>query len=259
MPTANRHGPELQLSNISNPYYDGSMNVIFDHSEPTATNIRTFWFKPEKTVHYTAGQFTEMYLNHDNADERGIRRWFTLSSSPTDGMVSITTKFAAEHGSTFKQTLASLKPGAPLHLAEPMGDFVLPKDPSIPLVFIAGGIGVTPMHSMIKYLHDTHQKRTIRLIYAVATLDELAFEPLFKEYGVTLIPVVKTAPAGYQGETGSLDAPRILSLLGGDDGRSLYYISGPEGMVEAFTAGLKAQGVDKRRLVGDYFPGYQRF
>src|SRR5690349_12906121 len=123
------------------------MNVIFDHAEDTADHIKTFWFKPEKPVKYTAGQFTEIYLPHDNADNRGQRRWFTVSSSPTDPMVSITTKFATEHGSTFKQTLAALKPGTPLKLADPMGDFVLPKDPSIPLIFVAGGIGVTPMHS----------------------------------------------------------------------------------------------------------------
>src|SRR5690348_14324223 len=147
------------------------MNVVFDHSEPTAANIRTFWFKPERPVQYTAGQFTELYLPHDNADNRGQRRWFTVSSSPTDAMLSITTKYAGDQSSTFKKTLFSLKDGTPLKLADPMGDFVLPKDKTIPLVFVAGGIGVTPMHSMIKYLNDTHEKRTIHLIYAVTRQD----------------------------------------------------------------------------------------
>ena len=234
------------------------MNVVFDHSEPTAANIRTFWFKPERPVKYTAGQFTELYLPHDNADNRGQRRWFTVSSSPTDDLLSITTKYAGDQGSTFKKTLFGLKDGTPLKLAEPMGDFVLPKDQSIPLVFVAGGIGVTPMHSMIKYLNDTREKRSIHLIYAVTNKDELAFEPLFKEYGVTLTTVVKEPPAGYKGETGSLNADRILALAP-DDGKTLYYLSGPEPMVEAFTKDLKAKGVDKRRLITDYFPGYQQF
>jgi ferredoxin-NADP reductase len=235
------------------------MNVTFDHSEDTAHNIKTFWFKPEKPVRYTAGQFTEIYLPHDNPDNRGTRRWFTISSSPTDEMVSITTKFASQHGSTFKQALQALKPGAQLKLADPMGDFVLPKDASIPLVFVAGGMGVTPMHSMIKYLHDTGEKRNIHLIYAVTESDEMAFVPLFKEYGLKFTPVVKVPEAGYQGETGSLSTDRILELMGGDDGKSMIYLSGPEPMVEAFVKGFEQKGVKKNRLVTDYFPGYLQF
>jgi glycine betaine catabolism B len=235
------------------------MRVIFDHSEPTAANIRTFWFKPEHAVRFTAGQFTELYLPHDNPDDRGVRRWFTISSSPTDNLVSITTKFATHDGSTFKQTLARLPEGTPLHLADPLGDFVLPKDKSLPLVFVAGGIGVTPMHSMIKYLHDTGEQRDILLIYAVTDSKELAFREQFEAYGVKLIPVVKDPAKGYTGETGSLDADRILQLAQGDDGRKLFYLSGPEPMVEAFTETLKQRGVDKHRVVTDYFPGYAKF
>lgn len=234
------------------------MNVTFDHSEATADHIMTFWFKPEKPVKYTAGQFTELYLPHPNADNRGQRHWFTLSSSPTDPLLSITTKFAPDHGSTFKQALQQVKPGTALKLAEPMGDFVLPKDQSIPLVFVAGGIGVTPIHSMIKYLHDTGEKRTVHLIYALTHIEEEAFEPLFKQYGVKLTTVVKEPSATYKGEVGTLDPDRILQLAG-DDGKALFYLSGPEPLVELLTKGLKNKGINKHRIVTDYFPGYTQF
>lgn len=234
------------------------MNVTFARSEDTAHNIKTFWFKPERPVRYIAGQFTEIYLPHEPADDRGIRRWFTLSSSPTDGMVSITTKFASHQGSTFKARLAALKSGAELKLADPMGDFVLPKDPGIPIVFVAGGMGITPMHSMVKWLKDSGEKRNIHLIYAVTEEDELAFVPLFEEYGLKFTPVVKTPQPGYKGETGSLNVDRILQLAP-DDGRYRLYLSGPEPMVEAFYKELKARGFSEERLVTDYFPGYQQF
>ena len=234
------------------------MNVTFDHSEDIAHNIKTFWFKPERKVRYTAGQFTEIYLPHDNPDDRGIKRWFTLSSSPTDELVSITTKFASHQSSTFKQHLRELAPGTPLKLADPMGDFVLPKDPSIPLVFVAGGMGITPMHSMIKYLRDTGEKRPIHLIYAVTEEDELAWPQLFKDYGLQFTPVVKQPVGEYSGETGSLSVDRILQLAP-DDGTTLYYLSGPEPMVEAFFKEFPEKGVQKERLVTDYFPGYQQF
>ena len=234
------------------------MNVTFDHAENIAHNIQTFWFKPERRVRYTAGQYTEIYLPHDNADNRGIKRWFTLSSSPTDELVSITTKFASHQSSTFKQHLRVLQPGTPLKLADPMGDFVLPKDPTIPIVFVAGGMGITPMHSMVQYLHDAGEKRDIHLIYAVTEEDELAFVPLFTAYGLQFTPVIKQPAGEYQGETGSLSTNRILQLAP-DDGRYRLYLSGPEPMVETFYKELKAKGFGEERLVTDYFPGYQQF
>lgn len=231
------------------------MNVTFDHSEDVARNIRTFWFKPERPVRYIAGQFTEIYLPHEDVDDRGVRRWFTLSSSPTDEMVSITTKFAADQGSTFKEHLAELKPGAPLKLADPMGDFVLPKDPSIPLIFVAAGMGITPVHSMIKWLQDTGEKRNIHLIYAVAEEDQLAFLPLFTSSDLAFTPVVKSPSAHYVGQIGSLTTDKILELAP-DDGESYIYLSGPEPMTETFFKEFQAKGVNPDRLITDYFPGY---
>lgn len=234
------------------------MRVTFDHSTPVAKNIVSFYFKPERTVRYVAGQFVELTLPHPHADKRGIRHWFTLSSSPSEQLVSITTKFPSQDAqvSTFKQTLSHLKPGDEVLMSDPMGDFVLPKDNSIPLVFIAGGIGVTPMRSMIKWLHDNQQQRTIQLVYAANALDEVAFRDLFNDYGLPVTLVLSQPPSGWSGETGRLSADKVLELAPDID-KKLYYISGPEPMVETLVKDLQRNGVDKRRLVGDYFPNYE--
>ncbi len=231
------------------------MNVTFSHGEDVARDTRTFWFKPERPVRYIAGQFTEIHLPHDNPDDRGIRRWFTLSSSPTEDLVGITTKFAPEQSSSFKNDLFSLAPGASLNLADPMGDFVLPKDPSIPLVFAAAGLGITPVRSMIKWLQDTGEKRSVHLIYAVRNEDELAFTPLFRHHDMRFTPIVKTPSARYTGQTGSISVERILQLAP-DDGAYRLYLSGPEKMVEDFYKTLRRGNFSEDRLVTDYFPGY---
>lgn len=235
------------------------MHVKLDHIEDIASSIKTFWFKPEKPVHYTAGQFTELFLPHEGADDRGIKRYFTLSSSPSEPLLSITTKHAAENGSTFKNTLFGLRPGTELVMAEPMGDFVLPKDTTIPLVFVAGGIGVTPMRSMTKWMLDTGESRIVHLLHAANSPSELAFYDLFKQkYGGNFIPVVKEADNNWEGEVGSLTPERVKDLIG-SDARTLVYLSGPEPMLEAFAAELKQSGVDDHRIVTDYFPGYTKF
>lgn len=209
--------------------------------------VRTFWFQPERPVHYVAGQFTELHLPHDTVDDRGIRRWFTLSSSPSEPLLGITTKFEPTSGSSFKRELARLQPGAELNLADPMGDFVLPKNPAIPLVFVAAGLGITPVRSMITWLRDTGEQRSVTLLYTVSTAAELAFETLFRSYNLSFTPLIRDQGAA------RLTATDIQELAGDD---ALIYISGPEHMVETLYKELKVKGIDPSRLVGDYFPGY---
>lgn len=231
------------------------MRIILDHTEDVAENIKTFWFKAERPVRYTAGQFIELIIPHENADRRGVKRWFTLSSSPSEKLLSITTKHAATNGSTFKDALFNLKPADSIMMSDPMGDFVLPKDKNIPLVFIAGGIGVTPMRSMIKWLYDQQEQRTLHLIYAANSIGEFAFRELFNEYGAPTDIVLSSAPKGWDGRTGRLDAQTILDIAPNVDGK-FYFISGPEAMVENLGKDLASQGVDKRHIIGDYFPNY---
>lgn len=231
------------------------MQAVLEKIEPVSTDVKTFWFRPEQKVLYTPGQFTEISLPHEHEDERGHSRWFTLSSSPTDGLLSITTKFA-HPGSSFKKTLKALRPGTNLHLAEPMGDFVLPKDVSIPLVFVAGGMGVTPFHSIVKWLADTKEKRDIEVILAARHLEDVLFEKLFHGYGAKVTIVLSEPDNDWQGEKGHLTAEIIERLIGSLKDKRLY-VSGPEPMVESLDKQLKARGVKPRNLVLDFFPGYQ--
>lgn len=231
------------------------MHVTFEHTETEAKHIKTFWFRPEKPVPYTAGQFTEIRLPHEDADDRGDKRWFTLSSSPTDELVSITTRIDPVRPSSFKKALLKLKPGTKLTLADPMGDFVLPKKKDIPLVFVAGGIGVTPMHSMIKWLADKGERRNIKLFYAARDLESVAFRKLFEAASIDFDIILQNPPAGWLGSTGRLTTDVIYDMPGVQE-NALIYLSGPEPMVETFYNELKQRGIPEHRLVTDYFPGY---
>lgn len=223
------------------------MKVTLDHVDDLTADIKMLWFKPEKPIRYIAGQFTELKLPHEGVDERGDKRWFTLSSSPSEPLLAITTRNSHDKASSFKKQLFSLKPGVELNFAEPMGDFVLPKDRTIPLVFVAGGIGITPMRSMIKWLIDTNDKRDIRLLYGVRHESDAVFVHLFKEYGVTV-----------QVTAEHLTADRIGSFADKLPGK-LIFLSGPEPMTETLVKDLQNLGISNKRLVTDYFPGYDAF
>ena len=221
------------------------MKVSLDHVSKTAKNIYTFWFKAESMPRYTAGQFIELRISHDNKDKRGDKRFFTLSSSPTEPLLSITTKFTAENGSSFKTALRALSPGSELNMASPMGDFVLPKDPGIPLVFVAGGIGSTPIRSMCKYMQDSGESRNIHIIYNASTAEDVAFRDVFETFDKHFVTVLNQR----------LQAEKILEIAGQNDDQYIY-LSGPEPMVEALHKDLKNSGVNKKHINTDFFPGY---
>lgn len=222
------------------------MKLTLIKTQPEAANITTFMWQPEKPVKYIAGQFIQMTLPHDNPDNRGIKRWFTLSSSPTDKYLTNTTKFAGDNSSSFKKALFALEPGDTVEINDPEGDFTLPDDPNLKLVFIAGGIGTTPYHSMTKWLADKGQKRSIKLVYAAQSEDEIAFKGLWQSYGVELKPYVNKR----------LTIVALMKEIGNPAGK-LVYVSGPEPMVEALTDSLISAGLPKDQLKSDYFPGYE--
>ncbi len=232
-------------------------NAVLDHVVHEGHNIYTFWFKCQKQVDQIPGQFIEISLSHNNPDNRGIRRWFTISSAPNkDNLLAITTKMADKNSSSFKTALRAMEKGHNLKISDPMGDFVLPKDETIPLVFVSGGIGITPFHSIITSLIQKHETRQIQLFYGARELDELVFaNDLKKLDGLEFTAVIQNAPSNYNGQTGFLDSKKIFEQIK-DKKNSRIYISGPEPMVEKFKKEFEELGINKNNLVCDYFPGY---
>lgn len=230
------------------------MKATLEHSEACTRDTYTFWFRPAGKFSYIAGQFIELSLPHADGDSRDFRRWFTLSSSPTEPLLAITTRLR-EPMSPFKQALAALQPGDTVTISEPMGDFVLPKDPSVPIVFVAGGIGITPVRSMVKFLHDNQAHRTMHLIYGATTVDDLAFRDIFADYGLPTDIFLTDPPRRWDGQTGRLTADAILEHAPNVDNK-FYYLSGPEILVEELVDQMKQADIPSSRLVTDYFQGY---
>jgi ferredoxin-NADP reductase len=231
------------------------MQVVFDHRHDEAANITTFYFKPETPVRYTAGQYIELRIEQPNPDDRGQKRWFTLSSSPTDDLLSITTKFATNKSSSFKKALDRLQPGNHVNMSEPMGDFVLPQLIQTPLVFVAGGIGITPFHSMLTWLHATNEQRPITMLYGVRNEEEIIFQETLAKAHQHATIVVTDPSAAWGGERGRLTSELVMGI-GQPSEESLVYVSGPEPMVQQLAKDLVHGGLKKHQLVLDEFPNY---
>jgi ferredoxin-NADP reductase len=209
-------------------------------------------------VKHKAGQFFEWTLPHAHPDSRGIRRFFTIASSPTEPLIMLCTRITNQP-STFKAALNQLKAGDTITAGHLEGDFTLPRDVKKKLVFIAGGIGITPFRSMIKYLVDKNEKRDIVLFYSNRTESDIAFRELFdeaKKIGlITIYTITDNVPTDWQGKAGFIDQIMIQAEVA-DYKERIFYISGPEPMVESFEKMIAAMGVADKAIKRDFFPGY---
>ena len=209
-------------------------------------NIWAFRFRPSESFEWTAGQYMRVELPHENPDEEGTKRWFTVSSAPFEGIAQITTRVT---NSTFKQALSKLAVGDTLQLIEaPHGEFVW-QDSPLPIVFVAGGIGITPFRSILKQRAHDQQPLALTLIYGGRTPD-LPFKDELSQWAASDERLKVTYVVGEP-----LTAQKIAEVLPTIN-ESLVYLSGPEPMVEALGEQLKAAGLPESQLKTDSFPNY---
>ncbi|MFP7835165.1 oxidoreductase [Marisediminicola sp. LYQ134] len=223
-----------------------------DDLTPTAAR---FTFAPAARVPFRAGQYIELTLPHDRADARGSRRVFTLSSAPGDDTVSVSLRMN-DPSSSFKRTLAALRPGASVSATQVAGDFVLPRDEGVPVLLVARGIGVTPFVSQLADDRGRGRARDSVLVYEVASLRELAFSDELAEHSVVLVSPSEpqNLPATWRwAGAGPIDID-LLRREVPDAASRRAFVSGAPAMVTATAAALRRLGAS--RVTTDHFAGY---
>ncbi len=223
--------------------------------------IFDFVFATDTGMPFRAGQYLEWTLEHDKPDNRGNRRYFTIASAPTEQEIIMGVKFY-DPPSSYKKSMLAMQPGDKILAGQLAGDFTLPENPQEKSVFIAGGIGITPFRSMIKYLLDTNQARDIVLFYSNKTAAEAVYTDIFdqavEKLGLRAVYTLtdKTqVPAGWQGNVGPINAELIAAEVP-DFKQRRFYLSGPHAMVTAYENALLSMGVASNKIKTDFFPGF---
>lgn len=205
----------------------------------------TFVAPVKQNMRFIAGQYLEWTLPHRRPDIRGNRRSFSIVSSPNETEVRIAIKHF-ERSSSFKTALLALQPGQTIRAAHPAGSFTLPADPALPLLFIAGGVGITPYISMLGALFAAGQRRDITLLYLASDKQDQVYKDVLKS--------AEKIGLKTRYVTGRLSDEDLHKLATKPNQR--YYISGPDGMVRYYKHELRRRGVPVRHLKSDYFTGY---
>ncbi len=225
----------------------GQLIRLVEHRQLSPTTYE-FAFASNGKISHTAGQFFAWTLDGVKFDLRGNRRSFTIASSPQEKYLKLGIKFY-EPGSQFKKRLLGLKKGDGIHVSALSGDFTLPENPDKKLLFIAGGIGVTPFRSMVKDLVLSKEKRDVTLFYFANGESEVLYKDVWKEakpYGVKVV--------GFTNKE-RLDIG-LLQKYASDFKERDFYLSGPPFMVRAYKKALRELGVSAARIHTDYFSGY---
>jgi ferredoxin-NADP reductase len=235
--------------------------VKLKSKQEIAAGTTAFHFeKPEGFV-YKAGQFADFTLiNPAETDAEGNIRAFSLASAPYEDFLMFATRM---RDTAFKRVLKTMELGTELTLDAPYGSFTLHNNASIPAVFLTGGIGVTPVRSIV--LQAAHDKLPHKIFLFdsnnrpedAAFLEELT-EAQKENTNYTFIGTMtqmEKSSRAWHGETGFITQAMLLKSIG-DLTLPIYYVAGPRAMVHAMREILNAAGVNDDNIRTEEFSGY---
>jgi ferredoxin-NADP reductase len=223
--------------------------------EQLTPTIISFTLEPETApvIEYQPGQFVMVGI-YDQSGHVVAKKPYSVCSTPTNKQ---TLQLSYKVQGVFTNQLAKLNESDRVAIAGPFGVFTLHSPLERDIVLLAGGIGLTPLLSMLRYAADTGITQNITLFYAVRTPEELAFkaelEDLAKQHpNIKCIFFAESAPEGWAGELGRITPEQLQKhaqpLVAKD-----YFICGPPIFIQVMTELLQNNGVPAQQVHSEKF------
>jgi len=219
-------------------------NVL--HECPGTTTL--IMDKPDRS--YIPGQFGFLSLKKAGP----LEGWhpFSITSNRDEEYFSMTVKDLGD----FTDRLQSVAPGEPVRLNPGFGGFTAEKHKSSKYVMIAGGVGITPVYSILKSFQKEEHPPAVHLVYSVHHESKILFrENLTDWFSWTpgwQITIVVTSQPDWEGIKGRLTPEKAFELCSRDR-ESTYFLCGPSGMIHGIRNYLEKKGVPGSRIVSEYF------
>lgn len=199
---------------------------------------------------YRPGQF--MFVNVAIGGRLSEPHPYTIASSPDSRLLRLSAKAIGD----FSAALRTVEPGASAFVDGPFGEFTFLNDHPDSIVFVAGGIGITPFLSQLRYMHDRALDIQVTLIWGNKTSADRCFgkelTALADEMESLSVVHVMSDDANWDGERGYITAALIERVARPQDGTHLY-LCGPALMMSSVTADLRAAGFAARRIHQEQF------
>ena len=223
-----------------------------------APGVKSFRFKTDKTLTFKPGQFFFVGIMIDGQERT---KHFSFSNSPTeDGYIEFTKRLTS---SDFSNALNQLKPGDQAKIKAPSGNFTFTGEYER-IAFLSGGIGITPIRSICRFVYDKGISSDLVLLYGNNTEPDIIFKKDFDQMSQTnqnlkVVYTLTSTDAGkddWQGKRGYIDKIMIQDEIP-DYAVRVFYICGPPNMVSALTRLLTHDlKINSDNIVTENFTGY---
>jgi len=185
-------------------------------------------------------------------------RCFSIISSPNNAKEL---QFAARIQGNFTRSLSELEPGDEVFVRGPFGNFVVDETYDRNVILMAGGIGITPFMSMIRYATEAQLPIPITLLFSYHSKEEIPFFDELRYHqqhnpNLRVIFFVTQDTRASKGETvltGRITKERLAKLTGGHFARFTYFLCGPKGFVESMRTIVQTNGADPARIISEEF------
>ncbi|MFQ6007740.1 MAG: ferredoxin--NADP reductase [Candidatus Zixiibacteriota bacterium] len=226
-----------------------------------ASGTMAFHFDRPEGFEFTAGQCLSMTLiDPPETDDMGNTRVFSIASAPFENEIMIATRM---RDTAYKRALKAMTIGAELEVDGPYGDFTLHEDSSRPAVFLTGGIGITPILSILRQAVHDKLRCIFVLFFSNRTLEEAPFFDELAQLTASInnsifVPIMtktRSSRRTWTGETGYIDEEMINKYV---DNLTVpvYYVVGPPDMVLAVKQTLNRMGIHPDWIRSEEFSGY---
>jgi ferredoxin-NADP reductase len=217
---------------------------------PSSRSVR---FLRPNGFDYLPGQFVILGLDCENGE---VKKPLSLSSSPTEEFLAVTKRLT---GHEFSNAFLSKKKGDAIRFTGPYGNFTLKEEHS-KIAMLSGGIGITPLLSMIKYCTDMNMPTEILLFYSNRDESDIPFKDELealreRNSHLTVVNTLTRPGPLWMGHKGRINAKLIKEHIV-DVNEWFFYSSGPEKMVDSMLLVLKEMNIPENRSLREYFPGY---
>lgn len=218
-----------------------------------ARDIKTFRMARPDGFSFEPGQFVTVRVQ---VDGKPHVRCYSISSSPdTRGYLEISVR---RQGLVSTMLHASVRTGSRLSLNAPAGRFVYPGGDDRPLALLAGGIGITPLLSMLRHALASDPTRPVALFYSARDRQNLAFlsdlRVIAERHPQVRIVITLShdpdAPAPWR--TGRIDGALIRQFVAHPP-HTIFCVCGPDAMMEAMEALLRSEGVPTDQIRSEHF------
>ncbi|MDD5194396.1 MAG: FAD-dependent oxidoreductase [Candidatus Omnitrophica bacterium] len=232
------------------------INVKLKERIKRVLTIESFRFVPEEKIEFSAGQFAQVIFDEENKANKDLNKYLSFSCSPTKEYIELTKRLSE---SNFSKKLRALNAGDTVKLKLPMGACTL-KEGYEKICLLAGGIGITPVISIIEYIVDKKLHTDVVLFYSNRT-EEIAFKKELDSWrsnhcNIKIIYTVSSCqPKDSSCIFGVIDKNLVLANVDQADKR-IFFIFGPPAMVEAMKVMCLELGVKPQNIKTESFIGY---